>query len=510
VTSTSSQPTQQGNLATYSIDVAWGFPSVSFSLALSGLPGGAKYSFSANPTTTTASLHATSTLTIDTDSLALYCPGSYSFTVTATSGPNVGTSPSTALTVALVGPPLLVSVSTDKPTYQVGDVISIFVTLTRPAKGALQITGPSGFSPLTFSFHQLSPFNGVARTLTAATIGTYTVSLAADDYCGGYGSAQATFAVNPNTYDVAISLSGVPSQYSSTLQVDGQQQGTIQGTQTKTLTFPISSTHTVMVDQYVNGTTGVRYYASQNSWSVSSTDSYTFNYQTQYQFNVVTDPSGVTPTTGGGWCNEGQSVQTNQAPPTVAGPSGTQYAFKNWELDGANQSSNPLTVTMDKPHTAVAQYSTQYQLVVDSPGGLGNPQGAGYYDAGSTATFSVTSPVGFLVQQVFVQWQGDYTGTNTQGSVVMDKPKTVHAVWTTSYIPLIAIIVVALAIVAGILFWRKRKGPSPETKPTPSATPGEEAAKSLKCASCGTDNPIDQKFCTNCGKGLTENKEHHT
>ena len=160
--------------------------------------------------------------------------------------------------------------------------------------------------------------------------------------------------------------------------------------------------------------------------------SHTFTYQTQYQFSVSTDRQGA-PTTGGGWYNDGQSVQTNQATPSVAGPSGTQYAFKDWELDGAPQSSNQLTVTMNMPHTAVAKYSTEYQLVIDSPGGLGNPQGAGYYDAGSTATFSVTSPVGFLVQQVLVQWQGDYTGTNPQGAVMMDKPRTVHAVWTTSY-----------------------------------------------------------------------------
>ncbi|MGD0175716.1 MAG: hypothetical protein ABSC50_02695 [Candidatus Bathyarchaeia archaeon] len=466
ITATSSQPAPQGTLATYSVDVAWGFPSVSFSLTLAGLPSGAAYSFSPNPTTTDVTLHASSTLTIDTGSLPLYCPGSYSFKVTATSGPNVGTSTPTALTVAMVGSPLLVSVSTDKPTYRVGDTISIFVTLTRPAEGTLQITGPSGFSAITYPFATTGPVSGVAKKLTAGAIGTYTVSLAADDYCGGFGSAQASFAVNPNTYDVTISLSGVPSQYSSTLQVDGQQQGTVQGSQPKTLSFPIGSSHTIMVDQYVAGEAGVRYYSSQNSWSVSSADSHTFNYQTQYQFSVLTDPNGVTPTTGAGWYNEGASVQTNQVPQTVQGPSGTQYVFKNWELDGAAQSGSQVSVTMDKPHTAVAKYATQYQLVIDS-GGIGNPQGAGYYDAGTSATFSVASPVGFLVQQVFVRWEGDYTGTSPQGSVTMDKPKTVHAVWTTSYTQayIAAGVLVVAIIAAAILMMRRGKG---GTKAKPS------------------------------------------
>jgi hypothetical protein len=289
----------------------------------------------------------------------------------------------------------------------------------------------------------------------------------ADDFCGGVSSTQTTFTVSPNSYDASVSTSGIPSQYSTNVEVDGQNQGTIQSSQTKTLSFPIGSTHTIMVDQYVTGPPGVRYYVSQNSWSVSSTGSYTFNYQTQYQFNVTTDPTGVNPTAGGGWYNEGESVQTNQAPPTVAGPSGTQYVFKDWELDGANQSGNPLTVTMDKPHTAVAIYSTQYQLVVDSPGGLGNPQGAGYYDAGSTAIFSVSSPVGFLVQQVLVQWQGDYTGTNPQGTVIMDQPRTVQAVWTTSYTQayivggILAVVIIAVAI----LMMRRGKGTTKAEKP---------------------------------------------
>ena len=88
---------------------------------------------------------------------------------------------------------------------------------------------------------------------------------------------------------------------------------------------------------------------------------------------------------------------------------------------------------MNGPHNATAEYTTQYLLTVNSPNGLGNPQGGGYYNAGSSAQFSVTSPQGYLIQQVFAQWQGDYTGTSPQGSLTMDGPKTVNATWTTSY-----------------------------------------------------------------------------
>jgi hypothetical protein len=186
---------------------------------------------------------------------------------------------------------------------------------------------------------------------------------------------------------------------------------------------------------------------------------------------------------------------------------GTQYAFKEWEVNGSPQSGNPITITLDKPYTATAKYSTQYQLVVDSA--YGNPQGSGYYDAGTAAQFSVTTPESFPIQQVFVQWQGDYTGTSPKGTITMDKPHTVHAVWTTSYIPLIAILVVAAAIIGGLLVWRSRRKSPTETKPTParqatlSVGSGAVAAEGIKCKNCGTENPADQKYCTNCGNQLT-------
>ena len=286
-------------------------------------------------------------------------------------------------------------------------------------------------------------------------IGRYTVTFQADDYCFGSNSAVAYFDVTPNTYDVSLSFTGLPPQVSVGLQVDGQSEGTMLGSDIKTLTFKIDTTHTIGVDQYVTGGTGVRYYCGQNNWSVTSSGSRTFTYQTQYLFTVATDPTGVTQVSGGDWYPAGTSVQTSQASATIAGGSGTQYSLKGWELDGTLQSGNPLTLTLDAPHTATALYTTQYQLVVNSP--YGNPQGAGYYNAGSAAQFSVTTPSGFPVQQIFVKWQGDYTGTSPQGQITMDKPHVVQAVWSTSYLPLIGIVVVAAAVVGGLVFWRSRR-----------------------------------------------------
>jgi hypothetical protein len=300
----------------------------------------------------------------------------------------------------------------------------------------------------------------------------------ADDYCSGVSSAQTTFTVSPNAYPVTVSTSGLPSQYSPSIQIDGQAQGQLQGS--KILNFPIGSSHTISVDQYVSGATGERYYCAQNTWSTSSSDTHTFDYSTQYQLTVATDPSGIAQVGNSGWFDAGSSAQTGSAPQTVPGTPGIQYIFSNWVVDGSPQSGTQISVSMNGPHSAVAKYTTQYQLTVNSPNGLGNPQGAGFYNAGSTAQFSVTSPVGFLTQQVFQQWQGDYTGISPQGSITMDSPKTVNAVWTTSNTNLyiVAAAVIALLLIGAGVATRRRGGKETPKQPTePKPEEKEETEK---------------------------------
>lgn len=470
-----SQVVSEYGAVTYTITVIGPvFPGDDYSLSLTGYSGSASL-FSPNPVNFPTG--PTSTLTIDAGANGL-CPGTYSFTVTAThvqAGADSGTSASFSLTVTFAGPPLQATVTTDKPAYRLNDKVTIQMNVNKPAEARLTVQPPSG-SPRIFG--PSAVYGPASRTLTADTVGRWSATFEAA-VCSELSSAVAYFDVSPNTYDVSLSLSGVPTGVSAKLQADGQDQGTIGGSQAKILSFKIETSHTITVEQYVAGDAGVRYYRSQNSWSVSSADSHTFNYQTQYQFTVQTDPSGVTPTTGGGWYSDGTSVQTNQAPATVQGTSGTQYAFKGWQLDGVTQSGNQLSVTMDKPHTAVATYTTQYQLVIDSPGGIGDPHGAGYHDAGSTATFSVTSPVGFLIQQVFVRWEGDYTGSGPQGSVTMDGPKTVHVVWTTSYTQLyIAAGVAVVAIIAAAIYITRRRGGTKTSKPSKGKRLGLRIGKS--------------------------------
>ena len=500
------QTVPQATQVSYTVSFSGGLLGATYVFTASGLPYGTTYNFS--PSSISA-ISGSSTLVISTSNIpGLYCPGSYAFQVSVTNkgAPADTGSASANISVALVGAPLLVSLSSDKAAYVQGDKITILITVNRPAEGTLTVTSPSGVSS-TFSFQTYYP-KTVSRTLTATQpYGTYTASVRADDFCNSYNSASVTFEVGPNTYAVSIQLSGVPQQYSANVLVDGQKGGVAPGSQATTLNFPIGTTHNITVDQYVAGPGGVRYYCAQNSLIVSSPGSYSYSYQTQYQLSISTAPMGITQVGNGGWFNSGATAQTGQASPLVPGSKGIRYVFVSWVVDGAAENGTQISVPMTGPHNATAQYKTQYQLTVNSPNGLGSPQGSGYYDAGSTAQFSVTSPEGYLIQQVFMEWQGDYTGTSSQGSITMDSPKTVNAVWATSYTNLYiaAAIVIALLIIAAALTMRRRRKPKPETKPVPSATKGPSAsAGTVKCSKCGAENPAGQNHCTDCGQSLKD------
>jgi hypothetical protein len=168
-------------------------------------------------------------------------------------------------------------------------------------------------------------------------------------------------------------------------------------------------------------------------------------------------------------------------PPTVSAVEGTQYVFQGWTIDAVPASGNTISVTMDKPHSVVAQYKTQHLLTVSSD--YGTTQGAGWYDAGSTATFSVTPRVdtSYGVSQVFDRWTGVLESTQPTGTIKMDSPSTVVAVWRTDSTVLYATIGVAVGavFVLGIGLVALAISGRPEGK-TSSSTPPSQAGANTK------------------------------
>jgi uncharacterized repeat protein (TIGR02543 family) len=171
-------------------------------------------------------------------------------------------------------------------------------------------------------------------------------------------------------------------------------------------------------------------------------------WQIQYYLSVSVDPVGVVSLSGEGWYDEGSEALTENAPSTCSGGEGTHYIFETWTVDDIAESSNPVSVLMDSPHSVVACYRTQYYLTVVSQ--HDPTEGEGWYDEDSEVAFSVQSPQGVIIQNVFTGWSGDSTSTSQSATMVMDSPKTVTANWKKDYIQLYIIVIVVVAVAAAI------------------------------------------------------------
>jgi hypothetical protein len=438
------------------------------------------------------------------------------FTVTGQDTVNPIPVSGASLTVELLGAsvPVSVDIASSKPSYMVGETVTLKMDSNVPAEYSLKVKKPDGST--WGQAHGILPATFTKKA--AEPLGTYTAELVAY-YCGT-AQASTTFAVTPDTYDVTVSFAGLPSDATTALYVDGSKVADMKGGDVRVLSYPIGSSHTFKVDQYVDGARGYRYYCASNTWTASATGSNAFNYVTQVHLEVSTDPTGITPVTESGWYAHGSSASIASVPNEVDGSPGTKYRFAEWTVDGTPRAGNGFTVIMDAPHKVVARYDTFYKLTVISD--YGDPQGSDYYKAGETATFSVNSPVGFGIQQVFVEWKGDYSSKDSKGSITMDGPKTVTAVWTTSYMQLYmiagAVVAVAVVAVALMLLARRRvtpaalKPPPPEPEAPPPPPPEETAPPppskapeiTRRCTSCGHEIAEGEIFCRECGQKQTD------
>ncbi len=123
-----------------------------------------------------------------------------------------------------------------------------------------------------------------------------------------------------------------------------------------------------------------------------------------------------------------QTSYTLEAQPIVEYSGGSRALFTEWE-DGTT--SNPRTITVSSDTTIMARYRTQHLLTIESA--HGNPVGGGWYDEGSEATISVSSPLELIPQYVFTGWRGDADAVTPNSKIIMDGPKTIEAAWDTDY-----------------------------------------------------------------------------
>jgi hypothetical protein len=164
---------------------------------------------------------------------------------------------------------------------------------------------------------------------------------------------------------------------------------------------------------------------------------------------------------------------TLSAPQYVQVNSTTRLRFDHW-ADGSNQANR--TVSVQGNETYEADYVTQYLLTIT--GTEQNVTGPGWFDIGSNASFSIypyqtlSGALGAIgVKQTFQGFyeNGQLVTNQPSGTIVMDGPHTLNAIWQVDYTTP-AIIIVGIVIVL-VLVWlvakKRTTAIAPKTKRKP-------------------------------------------
>ena len=244
-------------------------------------------------------------------------------------------------------------------------------------------------------------------------------------------AALAPAIVRAQEYSVSLTVTGLPTGVGTHYYVDNVLNGTIQGGETKSLTFTMGGAHTVSVDLYVNVGNGTRYQCRDNVWSFTEAGIHTFAYKAQYHLEVLS-PYGSP--TGTDWYDEGATVYARLVTNVTAGAEGLRYVFVSWKGDASGQGIVSDPIIMDRAKKATAGWKTQYILRISSdPISIFSPLTL-WFDEGSLADFSAPPGTnGTDTRYVFDQWSGDYLGADAPGSLQMDGPKSITAKYKTQY-----------------------------------------------------------------------------
>jgi hypothetical protein len=118
---------------------------------------------------------------------------------------------------------------------------------------------------------------------------------------------------------------------------------------------------------------------------------------------------------------------TMTVPQTIAAGTGARFVFAGWS---DNETSNTRVVSSG---SFTARYNKEYLLTINSA--YGSPTGAGWYQNGVTANFSVlASVITSDSRHYFTGWSGNYTGSSTNGSIKMSAPKLITANWRNEFL----------------------------------------------------------------------------
>jgi hypothetical protein len=223
------------------------------------------------------------------------------------------------------------------------------------------------------------------------------------------------------------------------------------------LTAAPGSTHNLEMPSIIEIGKGTRYVFT--SWddgdtsasrTISRPGAYSANYKTQYQLTIN---SAYGQPEGADWYDSDSTANISVA---SVEEGTTRHIFTGWSGDFTGEAET-ASVIMDSPKTITANWRTDYLLTMESA--YGQPEGAGWYASGSSATISVAPVQGIIIRHIFTGWSGDFTATAAATSVTMNSPKAITANWRTDYIQLYILIagVTGIIVLAGAILTMVRR-----------------------------------------------------
>jgi hypothetical protein len=375
-----------------------------------------------------------------------------------------GTSTAT-FTIVIIIPPLTFA-NTSLSSAAVGQGYSASITAAG-GTGTITYALTSGGLPSGLFFNA----GQISGTPARGTAGNYSFTITAT---AGSTTAQQTFSlfVDKGSFDVTVSVSTGLAEGQTRLYVDNVPKGTLRGGESVRLTkLDPDLAVNVAVDSTVAnpGRPDIRYKAESSSARASEGISQIqFNYFTEYDVQVKSDPNGLTSVPGSAWYREGTPLNIN-APPEVAKDAESQYRFAYWLTPrGDKISSQVLNTAVVSSGNYIATYELYYRINVESQ--FGSVQGGGWNKTGSAAKWSI-APVEVAMPGILGFFGGKYKALLTSGTVIADGPKTVTVQWDPDYsTPAVTIPLAILAIAGAIygLYALNRRGKQPI--PAPYAT----------------------------------------
>lgn len=419
-------------------------------------------------------------------------------------------------------------------TYATDQSGNLITGSTRQSDFAITVTGQAQTGSTTITNLQAPPHalfqNGIAQATVTFTVGYtglpsggFLIFAIGIPGTGKPATGSGNSTPDPCQLPVGTNLVGTAACVATPASSSGTESAKF------TLTFNSAQQYTLMAAAGILDKSGNGITQSNLNFSISVTDKAQLNITLPNSVTAAVD--GANQTAGNVNISLQPGKHTISAPETVPLTTGSRLRFDRWS-DGSKLASRADDLENDTNLTAT--YVTQYSLSLTDP----SASGAGWYDAGSNATFSVTTPQpesGFFGtlggKQTFQRWTGDSKESSPSASIQMDGPKEITAQWsvdnTQPYIILGSIAAAILVVIVVVVLMTKRKSRAPQktrppteeagpqpVPPTPVAPPKPVRAKEQAparagpppgkkfCVFCGQLIPLNARFCTNikCGK----------